>query len=290
VTDALRYRLDDLRRFAGDLGTAAGLARPGAVALAAHLLWYDAAGITASGIESLPGWLERLDRRAVEPITSGAVVSETLGTAVVDGRNGIGPLVLAAAGELAVQKARDAGVGLVRVANLGLAGPAAAIAAEMAVGPMIAMMLGPGPAWTLALPSDEGLPAVFDSALQAEPARGKKDGRPARPNPCDLAAPWAAAVVPEGGWLVMATAVKALESLAALQERVGAGMKGLDSAPGRLLPASWESARRAAREQGVAIAPAAWKRLKDWASRLGVAPPPAATSSPPPTPAPSGAA
>ena len=290
MTDAVRYRLDDLRRFAGDLGTAAGLDRPGALALAGHLLWFDAAGVAAFGIASLPGWLERLDRREVEPITAGTVVSETLGTAVVDGRNGVGPLVLAAAGELAVQKAREGGVGLVRVANLGAGGPAAGVASEIALGPLIAMVLGPGPAWTLALPSDDGLPAVFDSALQAEPARGKKDSRAARPNPCDLAAPWAAALVPEGGWLVMATAVKALESLTALQERVGAGMKGLEPAPGRLLPASWEDARRAAREQGVAVAPAAWTRLKDWASRLGVAPPPAATSPPPSTAAPSGAA
>ena len=186
----------------------------------------------------------------------------------------VSPLILERAAGLAVEKGRDAGVGLVRVENIGPTGPAAGVVAEMAIGPTMAIALGPGPSWALALPSEEGLPAVFDSALGAGPARGK--GMTVRPAPAarlDLIAPWAAVLVPEGGWLVGAIAIPRFEPLASFQERAGAAMRGLEELPGRLAPASWEARRREAREHGVVVGPAAWKKLKRWADRLDIAPP-----------------
>src|SRR5262245_11673289 len=163
VKDAPRYRLDELRRFAAALTAAAGVSPTRASALATQLLWYDAAGCPLHGIQSLAGWLERIESREVDPAAEGRVGPQRRGTAVFDGQNGLPPLILAREAELAVEKARDAGVGLVRLVNVAALGSAAAVAADVAVGPLGAAVLGPRSAWTLALPTAGGLPAVFDS-------------------------------------------------------------------------------------------------------------------------------
>ena len=271
VTDAPHYRLDDLRRFASALGSAVGLNPVRAATLATHLLWFDAAGASPFGIETLADWLERIEARQVDPAAEGRVTRESIGTAILDGQNGPPPLILERAGGVAVEKSRDAGVGLVRVENIGPVGPSACVVAEMAIGPTAAMALGPGPSWALALPSGEGLPAVFDPALEAGQDRGK--GGAARPPVSawlDSVAAWASAIVPEGGWLVGAIAVARFEPLASFHERVGAAMRGAEGSPGRLVPVPWEARRRDAREHGVVVGAAASKRLKRWAERCDV--------------------
>jgi LDH2 family malate/lactate/ureidoglycolate dehydrogenase len=262
VGDTPRYRLDDLRRFGAALAAGLGVAPARAAALATHLLWFDAAGASAFGIAGLPDWLGRIERREVDPQAEGRVRCEHAATVVFEGQHGLPPLVLGRAGALAGEKARDVGVGVVRVTQVGPSGPAAAWVAERALGPEVALALGPGPNWALALPTADGLPLVLDAALgPASPAVWE-----------ELAAPWAV-LVPEGGWLIVALAVTALEPLATFHERVQAALARLNPAPGRLLPGPWHAARSAARAQGIAIDSAAWAELVRWANRLGVTPP-----------------
>jgi len=255
------YRLDDLRRFATALAAGAGLAPARASALATLLLWFDAAGASESGIATLPDLLARIDRGEVDPSSEGIIRGEHSATLTLDGGRGVPPLILARAAALAAEKARDVGVGLVRVTSLGPCGPAAAVAAEAAIGPEVALILGPGPSWTMAVPSPEGLPLIVDSAL----------GAVAGPPPLDLF-PWVL-LVPEGGWLVAALAIRALEPLGTFHERVGAALKALPESPGRLLPASLEARRRAARELGVPIAVAPMAELLGRAEGLAIPPP-----------------
>jgi LDH2 family malate/lactate/ureidoglycolate dehydrogenase len=265
VSNGRRYRIDDLRRFGSALGAAAGLAPSRASALAAQLLWYDTAGAPGFGLATLPGWIERMEQGAVDPKAEGQVRCEHAATAVLEGQQGLPPLLLARAAGLAGEKARDAGVGLIRVAGLGPTGSAAAVAAEMAAGPEVGYILGPGPSWTLALPSAEGLPAVFDTALAGnsplEPPAGALKS---------LVAPWALMTADEG-WLVVAVAVTALEPLATFHERVRSALKSSGGAPGQLLPGPWEERRSAAREHGLAIDRAAMEKLTSCAERLGIA-------------------
>ncbi len=268
MTEPARYRLDDLRRFAAALSVGVGVTPARALALATHLLWFDAAGAAPFGIETLPAWLERIEARHVDPGVEGKVRTEMTGTAVLDGQNGLPPLILARAGGLAIEKARDAGVGVVRVVHLGPAGPAASVTAEMAIGPFAGLALGPGPDWAVALPSEDGLPAVFDSALGAPEPKGT--ARRGKASPLGGFALWAAALAPEGGWLVAAIAVAALEPLATFHERVGDVLQGQVETPGQLLPHTWGSRRREAREHGVAVAAPTWNVLKSWAERLKV--------------------
>ena len=96
-----------------------------------------------------------------------------------------------------------------------------------------------------------------------------------------MMAPWIAALAPEGGWLVAAIAVAALESLAAFHERVGATLEAVREWPGGLLPGPWEARRRIAREAGVPLAAEAMKPLTRWGDRLGVEPPARAGAPPP---------
>jgi LDH2 family malate/lactate/ureidoglycolate dehydrogenase len=269
VSDLIRVRLDDLRRLTTDLVAGLGVTPPRAAALATHLLWFDAAGASSFGIATLPRWLERIDGRQFDPLAEGKVMTERNGTAVLDGQNGLPPLILERAAGLAVEKARDAGLGLVRVVHVGPTGPAAVVAAEMAIGPMSAFLVGPGPSWSLAMPAEEGLPVVYDSALE-----GSDKTRQAPPAWPDGLAPWSAVLVPEGGWLVAAVAVAAWEPLAAFHARVRSAMRGLegDPGPGQLLPADWEAHRREVREHGVPLPAAVRKELWTWAERLGVVP------------------
>jgi len=259
ATATSRDKLDDLRRLTTDLGIGAGLAPARAAAFASHLLWFDAAGIGRFGLASLGEWLDRIARGEIDPRAEGTFGVEHAGTAAMDGRGGLAPLVLARAAGVAVEKARDVGIGLVRVANLGAAGPAAPIVAEAAVGPTVALAIGPEGSWAMALPSAEGLPAVFDSAI---------DGT--RPEWVDAVAPWASALVPERGWLILALAVAALEPLGTFHERVAAGAAIPGPTPGRLRPDEWETRRREARERGVALDPAVRADLIDRAGRLGL--------------------
>jgi LDH2 family malate/lactate/ureidoglycolate dehydrogenase len=265
VSDGARYRIDDLRRFGSAIGAAAGLTPPRATALAAHLLWFDTAGAPRFGLATLQCWMGRIEQGEVNPKAEGRIASEHAGTAVLEGQDGLAPLILSRAAGVAGEKARDVGVGIVRVTGLGPAGPAAAVAAEMATGPEVACILGPNGAWTLALPSPEALPVVFDSVLAGDvplESRGEKLRA--------LVAPWASLNAGEG-WLVLALAVPSLEPLSTFHERVSAALKTLEEAPGQLLPGCWEDRRSKAREHGLSIDAAAMADLKRCAEKLGIA-------------------
>ena len=269
MSDPIRIRLDDVRRFATELLSRLGVAAPRASAMATHLLWFDAAGASHFGIATLQRWLERIDGREFDVSAEGKVMTERNGTAVLDGQNGLPPLVLERAAGVAVEKARDAGVGLVRVAHIGPTGPAAVVAAEMAIGPIAALIVGPGPSWSLAFPSDSGLPAVYDSALIDEGT--SSSATTAWP---EGLAPWVPLLVPDGGWTLLAVAVAAWEPLEAFQARVKAilGPIGEEPVPGQILPAAWEARRRDVRERGVPVPAGVRRDLARWAKRLGVVP------------------
>ena len=188
------------------------------------------------------------------------------GTAVLDGQNGLPPLILARAGGLAIEKARDAGVGLVRVVHLGPAGPAASVTAEMAIGPFAGLALGPGPCGRWPSPPRKDSPPC--STPRSSAAEPEGTARRVKASPAGRVRPLGRGVAPEGGWLVAAIAVAALEPLATFHERVGDVLQGQVETPGQLLPHPWEARRRDAREHGVAVAAAAWNVLKKWAERL----------------------
>ena len=217
MSDLIHFRLDDLRRHAAAVAAGVGVAPAQGAALADHLLWFDAVGASQFGIATLPRWLERISAREFDTAAEGRVMTERNGTAVLDGQNGLPPLVLERAAGIAAEKAREAGVGLVRVTLLGPMSPTAGVAAGLAIGPFVAALAGPGPAWSLSLPSDQGLPAVFDSTLDGGDLPSPQTEPPAW---TAALAPWAEVLAPRGGWLVAAVTIAAWESMPSFHERV----------------------------------------------------------------------
>lgn len=265
MANAPRYRLEDLRRWASALATSAGVPPAKGSALAARLLWFETAGAARFGIAALPEILRGIASREIDPSAGESIVTERGAVALLDGRRGVPLLVLDRAAEIAGEKARETGVGLVRVANVGKVGSGACFASELAVGPNLGMVLGPEGARAVALPSEEGLPLLHDRSLAELPpvaAKGK--------GVADALAPLVAILAPDAGWLVAAISVVALEPLSSFQRRVAEAMGKLGPADGRLLPGPWEGRRREAQAKGLVIAPASLKELKEWSRKMGV--------------------
>ena len=248
---------DELRHAATNLLLASGIKPERALRLADAYLWFDAAGLAGFGIAVLPDLLERIARGEIDPKAEPKVGPERAALAVLDGRGGPPLLTLARAAELASEKAREYGVGLVRVKGIGPVGSAASVVFGIAIGPAIGAAVGPGGAWSVALPTSDGLPLIADSALGSDPSL------------LSQFPPWSPMIGP-GEWIVQAISVPAMESLSSFHERVGAMAK---AAPATiLLPSRLEALRRAARDRGATVSKATQIALKSWAERLGVSP------------------
>lgn len=152
------------------------------------LITSDLWGIASHGIAHLKMYHERIKSGLQLPITRWSVVKDTPTTAVVDGGNGMGMVVGYHAMEIAIEKARQHGLGAVAVKNsshYGVAGyyPRMALDKGM-VGfsmtnahPSIAPTFGVTPKLgtnpiAVAVPSDEPFPFLFDAAT-AVVTRGK---------------------------------------------------------------------------------------------------------------------
>lgn len=119
------YPAETLRAFIADCMRACGLPDGDAVEVGRMMVEADLSGADAHGIFRLPQYVKRLRGGAVNP-TPAIVVNRTApGTAIVDGDNGMGHLVMGRAANTAVELASEAGVGWVGVRQSNHAGPAA---------------------------------------------------------------------------------------------------------------------------------------------------------------------
>lgn len=258
--------LEDLRHFLTALAEAHGLSPARAVALARLLLWHDTAALPSFGAASLPDWLDRLQNE-LDPRSEGLILSEHPATAEIDAQRGLGPLILVRAAEIAVQKAREIGVGLVRVRNLGPQPVALFLAAELAIGPRLGLVLGPRGTWALGVPTAGGLPLVLGSDLGSSP-----HGLPALSRPLSLL------LAPEPDWLVQAVSVPAFEPIEALHDRVSHWLAGNGSTP-HLDPSEWDQRLTSARDRGLTLDRSAWEALSRLAARLNIPRPSPRTAS-----------
>lgn len=152
------------------------------------LITSDLWGVRSHGVAHLRMYHERIKAGLQLPATNWAVIQETPTTAVVDGGNGMGMVVGYHAMRLAIQKARQYGLGAVAVRNsshYGVAGyyPMMAVREGMvglsvtnahpSIAPTFGVkpMLGTNPI-AIAAPTDEPFPFMFDAATSIAP-RGK---------------------------------------------------------------------------------------------------------------------
>src|SRR5690554_5296318 len=153
------------------------------------LLESDRLGIESHGCNRFkPIYIDRINDGILNPVTNFEVVKETPTTAVVDGHNGMGMVVSYKAMNMAIEKAKKFGMGMVAVRNsthYGIAGYYTTMAtkqnmigitgtnARPSIAPTFGVenMLGTNPL-TVGLPTDEDFPFVLDCATSIT-QRGK---------------------------------------------------------------------------------------------------------------------
>ena len=188
-TDCKWVEFEVLERFMKDVLMASGIPQEDAAIISDVLITSDKRGIDSHGIGRLkPIYIDRIDAGILNPITKITVVKDKKTTAVLDGNNGMGHVIAKKAMQMAIDKAKAHGMGMVAVRNsthYGIAGYYALMAAgagmismngtnaRPSIAPTFGVenMLGTNPL-TMGFPTDEAFPFVLDCATSVS-QRGK---------------------------------------------------------------------------------------------------------------------
>ena len=178
-----------LERFMVDALVASGVPADDAKVIGDVLIESDKRGIDSHGIVRLkPIYIDRIAIGIMNPVTEIEVLKDDMTTAVLDGHNGMGHVVGKRAMEMAIDKAKTYGMGMVAVRNsnhYGIAGYYATMAvdagmigitgtnARPSIAPTFGVenMMGTNPL-TFGIPTDEEFPFVLDCATSVT-QRGK---------------------------------------------------------------------------------------------------------------------
>ena len=176
-----RRTVSELAEFTARVLASVGLPAADAQRVATLIAQADALGADGHGIFRLPQYVKRIQSGGINPRPSIRVIHEQPATALVDGDNAMGHLVMGRAAEIAIEKAKSAGVAWVGARNSNHAGPASLyarmpmahdmIGVYVAVGSAnhlppwggIAMLLSTNPI-AIAVPGAEGRDIVLDMA------------------------------------------------------------------------------------------------------------------------------
>ena len=160
---------------------ASGMEAQGAEDTARLMAQADVIGQDGHGVFRLPQYIKRLQAGGINPAPVFKTLEDRAATALVDGDNGLGHLVMKHATELAMQKAETTGVAWVGVRNSNHAGPASLYAMMPLKKDMIGLyvavasanhmppwggidsLLGTNPI-AVAVPSGKNPPIVLDMA------------------------------------------------------------------------------------------------------------------------------
>jgi len=178
-----------LERFMMDAFEKLGIPHEDAMICADVLITADRRGIDSHGIGRFkPIYYDRIKKGILNPITVIDIVKETETTAVLDGNDGMGHVIAKKAMQMAIDKAKEYGMGMVAVRNsshYGIAGYYTLMAAEAgmigitgtnarpSIAPTFGVenMLGTNPL-TVGIPTDEAFPFALDCATSIS-QRGK---------------------------------------------------------------------------------------------------------------------
>jgi LDH2 family malate/lactate/ureidoglycolate dehydrogenase len=178
---ARRVSLEAARGFIRAAFVNVGLPIEDATAVAALMAEADAQGSDGHGILRLPQYVRRIRAGGVNVKPDIRVVEERAAMALVDGDNGMGHLVMRRAAEIAIAKAKTAGVAWVGTRRSNHAGPASLYARMALEHDMVGLYLAVGnanhlPPWggldmllstnpiAIAVPTLEEPPVVLDMA------------------------------------------------------------------------------------------------------------------------------
>ncbi len=180
---------DVIEKFMIEVMVKAGIPEGDAKIVADVLVKADKLGFDSHGVNRLkPIYLDRINDGILNPVTNLEVVKESPTTAVVDGHNGMGHVISYKSMQMAIDKAKKYGMGMVAVRNsthYGFAGYYPLMATEQdmigvtgtnarpSIAPTFGVenMLGTNP-MTFGMPSDEDFPFLLDCATSIT-QRGK---------------------------------------------------------------------------------------------------------------------
>lgn len=187
--DVIWIDFKTMENFMIDVFKAIGVPEDDAKICADVLITSDKRGIDSHGIGRLkPIYYDRIKEGIQNPVTNFEIIKETFTTAVVDGHDGMGHVIGKKAMEMAIEKAKTYGMGMVAVRNsthYGIAGYYTLMAIEAgmigitgtnarpSIAPTFGVenMLGTNPL-TFGMPTDEDFPFVLDCATSIT-QRGK---------------------------------------------------------------------------------------------------------------------
>jgi uncharacterized oxidoreductase len=112
-----RIAAEGLREFVGSVFRAAGVPAREAAVVTEHLVQANLAGVDSHGVLRVPQYVEALKTGKVKAAAARQVLSETPGTAAIDGGLGFGQVVCNDAMALALDKAGQTGIAAVTVRN-----------------------------------------------------------------------------------------------------------------------------------------------------------------------------
>ena len=172
---------DTAQRFITDAFVGAGVPREDAEICTDVLLESDRRGIESHGCNRFkPVYIDRIKAGIQQAVTNMEIIKETETTAVIDGHHGMGQVIGYRAMNMAIEKAKRYGLGMVAVRNschYGIAGYYATMAtkegcigmtgtnARPSVAPTLGVegMFGTNP-YTVGIPTDEPFDFIFDCA------------------------------------------------------------------------------------------------------------------------------
>jgi LDH2 family malate/lactate/ureidoglycolate dehydrogenase len=194
----VRVEAARLRYFIASAFEVVGMPAADARAVAALMAQADLQGSDGHGVIRLPHYLKRIRAGGINVHPQMRIVREKAAMALLNGDNAMGHLVMKRAAEIAVEKARTAGVAWVGVQWSNHAGPASLYARMMLAHDMVGLYFAVGnanhlPAWggldmllgtnpiAAAIPALEEPPIVLDMAttvaafgkVRAKAARGE---------------------------------------------------------------------------------------------------------------------
>jgi LDH2 family malate/lactate/ureidoglycolate dehydrogenase len=170
-----------IEKFMLDVLVIAGIPETDAKIVGDVLLQADKFGFDSHGVNRLKSiYLDRIKDGILNPLTNFEIIRESPTTAVADGHNGMGHVISFKAMNIAIEKARKYGMGMVAVRNsthYGFAGyyPLMAVSENMigitgtnarpSIAPTFGVenMLGTNPL-TFGIPTDEPFPFLLDCA------------------------------------------------------------------------------------------------------------------------------
>lgn len=198
-TDSIRVPFETLAAFVASAFEALGMAAADAQRVGHLMAEADLQGSDGHGVIRLAPYVQRIRAGGMNVRADIRVLQERAGTALLDGGNAMGHLVMSRAAEMAIAKARNCGIGWVGARMSNHAGPASLYARMPLAAGMVGLYFAVGnanhlPPWggldmllstnpiAVAFPTQDEPPVVLDMATTVA-AFGKVKAKAARGEP-----------------------------------------------------------------------------------------------------------